>query len=184
MQLHARDARDLCGRGKGGWRGFPKKPFGGSLTKPATVAEIFRPLLENRAVDLQLALKTLVRGAPRQPKCSRRRRVWGTALVPTDAGHQLPRLTRRRRLQGLIRGRSLTVIRCRTPGGQELLVSTVCGCGAARRRAESTALTRTTGSLSPPSRRRSSERVLRRCCSLSRQCALPSACLQGDAAAP
>lgn len=47
--------------------------------------------------------------APRQPKCSRRRRVWGTALVPTDAGHQLPRLTRRQRLQGLQRGISSTV---------------------------------------------------------------------------
>ena len=42
----------------------------------------------------------------------------------------------------------------------------VCGCGAARRRAESAALTGTTGSLCPSSRRRSLERVLRRCCLL------------------
>ena len=62
MQLHARARRDLRGGGKGGWRGFPKNPFGGSLTKPTTVPEIFRPLLENRAFDLQLARKMLVRG--------------------------------------------------------------------------------------------------------------------------
>ena len=62
VQLHARARRDLRGGGKGGWRGFPKKPFGGSLTEPATVPEIFRLLLENRAFDLQLARKMLVRG--------------------------------------------------------------------------------------------------------------------------
>ena len=101
VQLHARAPRDLRGGGKGGWRGFPKKPFGGSLTEPATVPEIFRSLLENRAFDLQLARKMLVRGALRQPKCSRRRRVWGTELGLTDAGHQLTRLTRRQRPQGL-----------------------------------------------------------------------------------
>ena len=56
----------------------------------------------------------------------------------------------------------------------------VCGCGAARRRAESAALTGTTGSLCPSSRRRSLERVLRRCCLL----VCPTPVRVGSAACP